>query len=80
MSTPLSQARTQFPRLAEAAVERARLTVVPRRTQKAPRVPFVSLVSLLLVRRRTQLQQESHVAQLQMQADAGQLCSLPTNP
>ncbi len=48
MSTPLSQARS-LPRFAEAAVERARLTVVPRRTQKAPRVPFVSLVSLLLV-------------------------------
>jgi hypothetical protein len=48
MSTPLSQARS-LPRLAEAAVERARLTVVPRRVQKAPRVPFVSLVSLLLV-------------------------------
>lgn len=48
MSTPLSQART-LPRFAEAAVERARLTVVPRRTAKAPRVPFVSLVTLLLV-------------------------------
>ncbi|HSJ19776.1 MAG TPA: hypothetical protein VK964_04305 [Nocardioidaceae bacterium] len=48
MSTPLSQARS-LPRFAEAAVERARLTVVPRRVQKAPRVPFVSLVSLLLV-------------------------------
>ncbi|HLN77366.1 MAG TPA: hypothetical protein VK204_10005 [Nocardioidaceae bacterium] len=46
MSTPLS---TRVPRLAEAAVERARLTVVPRRTQKAPKVPFVTLVSLLLV-------------------------------
>jgi hypothetical protein len=46
MSIPLS---TRVPRLAEAAVERARLTVVPRRTQKAPKVPFVTLVSLLLV-------------------------------
>lgn len=69
MSTPLSQARTQFPRLAEAAVERARLTVVPRRTQKAPRVPFVSLVSLLLVTGvvglllfNTSMQQSSFVA------------------
>ena len=69
MSTPLSQARTQFPRLAEAAVERARLTVVPRRTQKAPRVPFVSLVSLLLVTGvvglllfNTRMQQSSFVA------------------
>jgi hypothetical protein len=38
------------PRIAEAAVERARLTVVPRITRgRAPRVPFVTLVSLLLV-------------------------------
>jgi len=37
-------------RIAEAAVERARLTVVPRtRRVRAPRVPFVTLVSLLLV-------------------------------
>ena len=48
MSTLISQAR-RVPRFAEAAVERARLTVVPRRVQKAPKVPFVSLVSLLLV-------------------------------
>lgn len=67
MSTPLSQART-LPRLAEAAVERARLTVVPR-THKAPRVPFVSLVSLLLVTGvvglllfNTHMQQASFVA------------------
>ena len=49
MSTPLSQVRSRVPRFAEAAVERARLTVVPRRVQPAPRVPFVTLVSLLLV-------------------------------
>src|SRR5680860_1098798 len=50
MNNPLtSQARNRIPRIAEAAVERARLTVVPRRVQKAPKVPFVSLVSLLLV-------------------------------
>lgn len=49
MSTPLSQVRTRAPRRSEEAVERARLTVVPRRTAKAPRVPFVSLVTLLLV-------------------------------
>jgi len=49
MSTPLSQALSRAQRPAWAAVERARLTVVPRRTQKAPRVPFISLVSLLLV-------------------------------
>lgn len=35
--------------LAGAAVERARLTVVPRRRTQAPKVPFVTLVSLLLL-------------------------------
>lgn len=49
MSTPLWQPRARVPRLAEAAVERARLTVVPGRRTRAPRLPFVSLVSLLLV-------------------------------
>lgn len=49
MSTPVSQTRARVPRLAESAVERARLTVVPRRRTRAPKVPFVSLVSLLLV-------------------------------
>ena len=41
--------RSRVPRIAEAAVERARLTVVPRRPTRAPRVPFVALVSLVLV-------------------------------
>lgn len=49
MSILMDQARNRVPRIAEAAVERARLSVVPRRAQKAPKVPFVSLVSLLLV-------------------------------
>lgn len=49
MSTPLSHARSRVPRFAESAAERARLTVVPRRAQKAPKVPFVTLVSVLLV-------------------------------
>lgn len=49
MSTPALQIRARVPRLAEAAVERARLTVVPRARSRAPRVPFVTLVSLLLV-------------------------------
>jgi hypothetical protein len=49
MSTLLDQARTRVPRIAEAAVERARLTVVPRTPRRAARVPFVALVSLLLV-------------------------------
>ena len=49
MSTLMNQAR-RMPRFAEAAVERARLTVVPRATsRRAARVPFVTLVSLLLV-------------------------------
>lgn len=34
---------------AEAAVQRARLSVVPRRRTRAPKVPFVTLVSLLLL-------------------------------
>lgn len=49
MSTPLFQPRNRVPRIAESAVEKARLTVVPRRATAAPRVPFVTLVSLLLV-------------------------------
>lgn len=53
MSTPAPQLRTSLPRLAgrmgEAAFERARLTVVPRRRTRAARVPFVTLVSLVLL-------------------------------
>jgi hypothetical protein len=51
MSTLLDQARTRVPRFAEAAVERARLSVVPRPalSGRAARVPFVTLVSLLLI-------------------------------
>lgn len=50
MSTLMDQARSRVPRIAEAAVERARLTVVPRASsRRAARVPFVTLVSLLLV-------------------------------
>lgn len=49
MSALVNQARSRVPRVAEAAVERARLTVVPRTTRRAARVPFVTLVSLLLV-------------------------------
>ncbi|QNN53096.1 hypothetical protein [Nocardioides mesophilus] len=49
MSALINQARMRAPRIAEAAVDRARLTVVPRRRTRAPRVPFVMLVSLLLV-------------------------------
>jgi hypothetical protein len=50
MSTLMNQARNKVPRIAEAAVERARLTVVPRsRSSRAARVPFMALMSLLLV-------------------------------
>ena len=50
MSTPLPHSRVRVQRIAEAAVERARLTVVPRvRRSRSPRVPFVTLVSLLLL-------------------------------
>jgi hypothetical protein len=38
-----------MPRLAEAAVERVRLSVVPRARSRAPRVPFVTLVTLILL-------------------------------
>jgi hypothetical protein len=50
MSSPLPQATPRrVQRIAEAAVERARLSVVPRVRRRAPRVPFVTLVSLLLL-------------------------------
>ncbi len=49
MSALVNQARSRMPRIAEAAVERARLTVVPRASRRAPRMPFVALVSLVLV-------------------------------
>ncbi|MDN5746359.1 MAG: hypothetical protein L0H31_14750, partial [Nocardioidaceae bacterium] len=37
------------PRLAQAALQRARLTVVPPRRSKAPRLPFVTFVSIILL-------------------------------
>jgi hypothetical protein len=50
MSSLMNEARSRVPRIAEAAVERARLTVVPRTTgRRAARVPFVTLVSMILV-------------------------------
>ncbi|HEX6148987.1 hypothetical protein [Nocardioides sp.] len=49
MSSPAVQLRARMPRIAEAAVERARLRVVPRRQARAARVPFVALVSLVLL-------------------------------
>ncbi|QZY27964.1 hypothetical protein [Nocardioides coralli] len=49
MSSPAVQLRSRVPRIAEAAVERARLRVVPRRRTRAARVPFVALVTLVLL-------------------------------
>ncbi len=51
MSTLFSQARVRVPRFAEAAVERARLTVVPQRAlgrTQAARTPFAVLVIAML--------------------------------
>jgi hypothetical protein len=49
MSSPAAQLRRSVPRIAQDAVEKARLTVVPRVRSRAPKVPFLSLVSLVLV-------------------------------
>lgn len=78
MSSPALQPRSRTPRLAEAAVTRARLTVVPRVRSRAPRVPFVLLVSGMLVAGvvglllfNTSMQQGSFTtAELQRQATA----------
>lgn len=76
MSTPqLSRVRVQ--RIAEEAVERARLRVVPRTRMPAPRVPFVMLVSAILLAGvvgllmfNTTMQQNSFTAaDLQTQAE-----------
>lgn len=49
MSTWMAQSRSRLPRLAENAVERARLTLVPRPERRAPRMPFLALVALVLL-------------------------------
>jgi ABC-type nickel/cobalt efflux system permease component RcnA len=49
MSNTVAQIRTRMPRIAEVAAERARLTVVPRRRTRAARMPFVALVSMVLL-------------------------------
>ncbi|MBB6626348.1 cell division protein FtsL [Nocardioides sp. KIGAM211] len=79
MSSPAYQLRTRVPRIAEAAVERARLTVVPRRRVRAARVPFVTLVSLVLLGGvvgllmfNTSMQQASFAA-TSLEAQAGTL-------
>ena len=48
MSSPVPQPRTRVTRIAQEAVDKARLSVVPRVRTRAPRVPFVTLVSLVL--------------------------------
>jgi len=69
MSTPALQLRERLPRLAEETVARARLSVVPRRRVRAARMPFVTLVSLVLLGGvvgllcfNTQMQQASFAA------------------
>ena len=49
MSSPALQPRTRVTRIAQEAVDKARLSLVPRVRTRAPRVPFVTLVSLVLV-------------------------------
>lgn len=53
MSSPAVQLRSRMPRFAPyiggAAVDKARLRLVPRRAPKHTRVPFVALVSLVLL-------------------------------
>jgi Flp pilus assembly protein TadG len=49
MSSPVPQSRSRIPRIAEVAVERARLSVVPRRRVRAARMPFVALVTIILL-------------------------------
>ncbi|MCW2833100.1 MAG: hypothetical protein JWN68_1053 [Nocardioides sp.] len=49
MSSSAVQIRSRGSRIASAAVEKARLSVVPRTRTRAPKVPFVTLVSLILV-------------------------------
>jgi cell division protein FtsB len=77
MSTPVVALRARVPRLAGAALERARLTVVPKRRRKSNQVPFLLVVSMLavggivgLLLFNTSMQQASFAAtSLQQQAD-----------
>lgn len=49
MNSAAPAPRARMPRIAGAALERARLTVVPRRRARASTVPFLILVSMVLV-------------------------------
>jgi cell division protein FtsB len=79
MSATAPVIRARVPRLAEAALERARLTVVPRRARRRTSpVPFLLVVSMLavggivgLLLFNTSMQQASFAAtDLQRQADS----------
>ena len=86
MSNTVAQVRSRVPRFADVtsrlagpgALERARLTVVPRRRVRAPRMPFVALVSMVLLGGivgllmfNTSMQQAAFAStDLQQQADA----------
>jgi hypothetical protein len=79
MSSTAPALRVRVPRLAGAALERARLTVVPKRTRhRTSPVPFLVVVSMLavggivgLLLFNTSMQQASFAAtDLQRQADA----------
>ncbi len=79
MSAWTGPAGARVPHLGDDAVERARLTVVPRRGPRAPRVPFVVLVSLVLLGGlvgllvvNTHMQQQSFRATA-LEADAAEL-------
>jgi hypothetical protein len=78
MSSTAPALRTRVPRLAEAALERARLTVVPKRARRRTNpVPFLVLVSMIavggivgLLLFNTSMQQAAFATtQLQNQAD-----------
>jgi cell division protein FtsB len=78
MSSPALALRSRMPRVAGAALERARLTVVPRRRRRTTSpVPFLLLVSMVavggvvgLLLFNTSMQQASFAAtSLQQQAD-----------
>jgi cell division protein FtsB len=78
MSSPALALRSRMPRVAGAALERARLTVVPRRRRRTSSpVPFLLLVSMVavggvvgLLLFNTSMQQASFAAtSLQQQAD-----------
>jgi hypothetical protein len=49
MSGLMEQARSRLPRIAEQAIERARLTIVPRTRPTAPRAPFVAVIAGMLL-------------------------------